>query len=268
MDPTSLSEPDTFTSLKLHQRRMTKRTKTRAKATKDTGQTYEAQRLKRIKENQALLAGLGIHVSTSAQRAQEKSKRPRRKRKPNALKQLKPCKPKKPERRSRRNLGLDPENVKGFANEAVKFIDETPVEDEEARDKRLLEKWQLHVKELESGESPVKGDSQRRLFLVPTGVPGVNDHTLKEPVASLQSYLWGFCEGLFARIFQKVRPGDVFLFTSSGCGEFNRIARVRETRVVRSCHSSQAKDIIQRKTFIGCVGYESRSRYVLVKNEV
>lgn len=78
-----------------------------------------------------------------------------------------------------------------------------------------------------------KRDRRRRLFLVPTGKRGVNDHTLEEPVAEVDNmYLWGFCEGLFSRIFVNIRPGDIFLMTTAGEGAFNKIARVCETRVV------------------------------------
>lgn len=192
--------------------------------------SYEAKRLKRIKENQAVLTGLGINVAAKQNLAKTKRKHIK------AAKPKSKKKKQKPARRSRRNQGLDPENFPGLSNaalaepECAEEGEESRVE-EEKRDKALLEKWKAHVLAIGEGECVVE-EGERRLFLVPTGVPGVNDHTLEAPVASLDSYLWGFCEGLFSRIFQKVRPGDIFLFTSSGCGEFNRIARVKETRVV------------------------------------
>ena len=54
---------------------------------------------------------------------------------------------------------------------------------------------------------------------------GVNDHTLYEPVPALKSHTWGFCEGLYKRIFLHVRPGDVLLFTSAGSGKFNLVGK-------------------------------------------
>lgn len=107
--------------------------------------------------------------------------------------------------------------------------------EDEAQDTEevLLEKWKSHV--MKANLSNLQGKSseaQRRLFLIPTGVPGVNDHTLYEKVKQVDSYLWGFCQGLYTRIFLHVRPGDIFLFVSSGTGEFNRIARVNDIKVV------------------------------------
>jgi len=66
---------------------------------------------------------------------------------------------------------------------------------------------------------------------VPTGVPGVNDHTLDERVCD-NHYLWGFCAGLYSRIFEHVKPGDIFIFTSAGTGKFNRVGIVTSKSVV------------------------------------
>ena len=47
-------------------------------------------------------------------------------------------------------------------------------------------------------------------------------------------YLWGFTTGLYSRIFAKIEPGDILLFTSRGTGEFSRIGLVHRTRMAAS----------------------------------
>ena len=67
--------------------------------------------------------------------------------------------------------------------------------------------------------------------MVPTGPADVNDHTLSKKVCD-GHYLWGFCAGLYSRIFEHVRPGDLFLFTTAGTGKFNRLGRITSKKVV------------------------------------
>ena len=109
--------------------------------------------------------------------------------------------------------------------------------------KERLKKYTSELETVDAGSKNASAENtaggmpsrtqRRRLFLVPTGVPGVNDHTLDTPVAAAgNEYLWGFCEGLLTRIFAQVRPGDIFLMTGAGSGEFNRIARVKTKKIV------------------------------------
>jgi hypothetical protein len=94
----------------------------------------------------------------------------------------------------------------------------------------LEEIRELHAKLVASGVVATSDD--RRLFLIPTGTEGFNDHTLHTKVPDLDACVWGFSVNMGKRIFLKVRPGDVFLFTSSASGKFNRVGLINETRVV------------------------------------
>jgi len=178
--------------------------------------SYEQLRLDRIKENEALLSDLGIMKAAvkpvkrhNLQLQREVSK---------------------PSRESKRLKGELPE----FNKENVvdnNISDEDDEEIEFNKDALLVERWKMHVQN-QTSDDKESTNGKRRLFLVPTGIPGLNDHTLDSPVEAVGSHLWGFCEGLMTRIFVHIRPGDILLMTSSGGGSFNRIALVKETRVV------------------------------------
>mmetsp|Transcript_43158 Transcript_43158/g.69190 ORF Transcript_43158/g.69190 Transcript_43158/m.69190 type:complete len:310 (-) Transcript_43158:1763-2692(-) len=199
---------------------------------------YEKQRLARIEENERVLTGLGISAgvksSEATRRAKEQAVRQAAQLRRNRV-MAPPAKKAKSSRSSRRLKGEQPDS--GALEEDKENVQrqqgESSAEEEEDEPQNLVDRWKaLSSKEIEFDDSDGAADQRRRLFLVPTGIPGVNDHTLIEPVKQVDSYLWGFCEGLLSRIFVKIRPGDMLLMTSSGCGAFNRIARVKEKRVV------------------------------------
>ena len=104
----------------------------------------------------------------------------------------------------------------------------------EQAEKEMLKRWKAELGSARKGLGSTLSSSSRQLFLIPTGVPGVNDHTLHSPqrVGSkkegneVSCHLWGFCQGLYSRIFKHIVPGDILLFTPSGSGVFDRVAVV------------------------------------------
>jgi hypothetical protein len=214
---------------------------------------YEKKRLARIKENEAALSNLGIAVPAAEDVAAAKAAA---KRKAEGLRlardapAARTAKRGKPTRESRRLRGHGAEEVDGSVIERSDGHFEVVEEDEEEEADnvvRLQERWTRHVQaaplsaaEGDAAAATPGSELRRRLFLVPTGVAGVNDHTLEQPVAACDGhYLWGFCEGLFSRIFVHVRVGDILLLTSSGSGSFNRIARVCDKRIVTKATADQ-----------------------------
>ena len=212
---------------------------------------YEKQRMQRIAENQKMLAEIGVEsfskVSSSIMASEfaargspnPESARPQKRRRttksrfasaPLAQRSSRRLKglPADGKRKSARNASRNssrPDDAESRAEEAKRL--------EKEREKSLLSKWKKHA------SAAIAPTGKRRLFLIPSGPPGVNDHTLYEPVPALKSHTWGFCEGLYKRIFLHVRPGDVLLFTSAGSGKFNLVGEVTECRVVSKAESDK-----------------------------
>jgi len=189
---------------------------------------YEVKRLARIEENKEVLKKLEIKKLPAPEK-KKKEKREKHSEEPSA-----------PARTSRRLAGDQPEIVE--PKEVREKYSNLDPEQRQAREEDLLHEV---IAKWKTKESPPE-EPGSALFLIPTGLEGVNDHTLTEIVPKLGSYLWGFALGLYSRIFIHMKPGDRMLFTSSGSGKFNLIGVVGETRVV-----SQAE----------CDEFWSRMRY-------
>ncbi|GBG31635.1 Hypothetical Protein FCC1311_078602 [Hondaea fermentalgiana] len=234
--------------------------------------SYEERRRAQIEENQRMLSDLGIEVPAAptaatgakrtAQGATRATKRqrtgPARRKAASVASRTRFAKTRVPRRKS-------PRLQQGAANGALEGSDVGPREEEVSyaeENNDAAEPGKSFENDNDNEESaaaltarykawkqthqalvdmdPSEHDARRRLFLVPTGRVGVNDHTLDHPVKDVDNqHLWGFCEGLFTRIFTHVRPGDIFLMTSSGAGAFNRIARVKETRIVSKAEADR-----------------------------
>ena len=221
----------------------------------DNISAYEKKRLERIAENKRAMAEIGVEsfskVSSSfapallpvGKSAKASSQRPAKRRRTSS----RPAAP-LAERSSRRLKGLSADGTRKSARNARGKNGKSSPDDaasrarerariEKEREASLLSKWKVHSKA--AGKDAPETAGGKRLFLIPSGPPGVNDHTLHEPVPDLKSHLWGFCEGLYTRIFLHIRPGDVLLFTTAGSGRFNLVAEVRECKVVSKAQSDK-----------------------------
>ena len=289
---------------------------------------YEQERLKRIAENKKALANLGVHAalrraglekvalaagtSSSSKTRRRVSKRgdgSGRRGGGGRRYQSMSVPPTRPTRESRRLRGWQPKGVaetspenkgreNGSGGSSYRDFEKERAEREKQADAELLARWLgerddikcagIDANGMTKGE---KGEGRTpQLFLIPTGLPGVNDHALLKgiPTAILNdemlplnddeeqhndddddgcsdteeeergkenkkkgkrtqlknkkndvTFLWGFCRGLYSRIFRHIHPGDIMLFTSSGSGKFNLVAKVQETRVVSHATSDR-----------------------------
>ena len=191
---------------------------------------YEKKRIQRLLENKTMLADLGLQHKLESQPKQNIPFK-----KTNETKQ--PVYSIK-ERASKRLKGIPPENngldIYSLAEQDRSLQDDT----EEEIIEKLKKDWLNSIQQKESNNILLDNFNNlncnhRQLFLIPTGVVGMNDHTLINPVPSQgNEFLWGFCQNLYKRIFCRVNAGDIFLFTSSGMGTFNRIAVVKSKKIV------------------------------------
>lgn len=182
---------------------------------------YEINRLKRIEENKAELLRLGITPIAK----EWPSLTPKAKPKQSRLRPRREKQPRSGWRTSRRLKGRNPAGKMNPKNIKVNYELERKRHEKESYEE-LLELWKKD-KNLKA-----TGKSERQLFMVPTGILGYNDHTLEDIVPQVGTYLWGFAQGLYSRIFSHIRAGDILLFTSCGTGKFNRVGIVKEKRVV------------------------------------
>eukprot|EP00941_MAST-03F_sp_MAST-3F-sp1_P005079 g5079.t1 len=201
---------------------------------------YEKRRLQRIKENRRVLCALGIASErASLQMSSTTNVTIKTKEKKSKKRQISNRKPTvmQPARKSRRIRGIEAEKHQLPLSESIADVD-TNAKNEELerlREEDLRNRWALDkIKAVDENK-----DRKRQIFLIPTGVPGVNDHTLHKKQPDLDSHLWGFCEGLYSRIFKHIKPGDLFICTSSGTGQFNLVAEVKETRIVPRAESDR-----------------------------
>lgn len=228
----------------------------------DATSEYEAKRRERIRENAAAMNNLGIlrqdisndtYEERIARMKAAKAKARIKRKLAEEADENDESKIKIEPRTSRRLRGIEPETPAGIQKDFKPLPLDMDSDGEEDDTPDLIRRWKEEMRknarssesngssspngqlpDLETNESTQRPTSERRrLFLVPTGVPGANDHTLDEPVSAYNNeFLWGFCEGLLARIFFHIRPGDIFLMTSAGSGEFDRLARVKSKAIV------------------------------------
>ena len=210
---------------------------------------YEKARLTRIAENKRTMAALSL---TSSRLSQHAPKRKSSVNKPKRQRIIrKPTEPRIGMRQSKRVRGV-PSNKEENPQDREKMLKKRKLEKDQLEQRvyeDIFKKWSRDSQSNSSSCSSSSSSSSSskvkpavnelpRLFLVPTGVQGVNDHTLSTKVCD-NHYLWGFCVGLYSRIFEHVVPGDIFLFTSSGTGKFNKVVQVTSKRVVPAAVADQ-----------------------------
>lgn len=176
--------------------------------------SYELEREERIRKNRAKLAELGIaqarlELATESQPASPRARKAERsqtvaqrlRRRTSSPYQMQPTRSSKRQRGQQPNG--KPDRRSRRARKKVLSYEEQEKQRlarEKKQDKELQLRWNLencaHKRHDRNDKYAFRG---RRLFCVPTGVPGVNDHTLETPVKALDSYLWGFCRGLYDR---------------------------------------------------------------------
>ena len=208
----------------------------------------EIARLQRIAQNNRTIAELSLRPS---KRAKPKRAAPKRKR-PRPVQAKIPLLPVRISKRLRgQKSSVAPIDPKEYA-ELLEKRRQQKEENEQRIFEEVLKRWNTSTSSTSSSSSKSSSssssststvstsltDAPATLFLVPTGVEGFNDHTLSTPVCD-NHYLWGFCVGLYSRIFEHVEPGDIFLFTSSGTGKFNKVGRVTEKRIVPAKEADQ-----------------------------